>query len=205
MEQASVENLAALLSLLQLTLFCEVTPSKSRPLLRSALSHYRELQDVAETDEERAGVRKTFGFALFTSDCLIAACARRKPLISDEDLRAYFPHNDTKIVVPRLPFDELLPIVQKLVGSMQARETALRSGKHLLACWVAALQRRYAVLASRTFCFSFFLCTRRSFGTHIAPFGRIEVLADGIRMLWQVRAYRPYGPRYERSPSFLRH
>jgi hypothetical protein len=148
-EQATVENLAALLSVLQLTLFAEVTPSKSRPLLTSALSHYRELQDVAESEEDRAAIRRTFGFALYTSDCLISACARRKPLISDEDLRLYFPHNDTKIVVPRIPVDDLLPIVQKLVESMPARETALKSAKHLLGCWTSALQRKFAFLAAR--------------------------------------------------------
>ena len=40
-------------------------PIKSRPLLRSALSHYRDLQDEAETEEERASVRSTFGFAIY--------------------------------------------------------------------------------------------------------------------------------------------
>ena len=40
-------------------------PIKSRPLLRSALSHYRDLQDEADTEEERASVRSTFGFAIY--------------------------------------------------------------------------------------------------------------------------------------------
>lgn len=150
MEEATVENLAALLAVLQLTLFAEVTPSKSRPLLRSALSHYRELQDTASTEEALRSVRRTFGLALYSSDCLVAACARRKPLITNEDLRVYFPHTDTKIVVPRLPGDDLLPMVEKFLASMPARETALKSAKHLLACWTSALQRKFAFLSART-------------------------------------------------------
>ncbi|GAA5851208.1 hypothetical protein JCM8547_004167 [Rhodosporidiobolus lusitaniae] len=163
----SVENLAALLSLLQLTLFSEVQPVKSRPLLRAAVGHFKELQDEAETEQERGEIRRQFGYALWTSDCLVAACARRKPLITDDDLRSYFSHADTKIVVPRLTVDNLLPIVQKLVRSMPNPEVALNSAKHLLSCWTAELQRTFAVLAA-------------------PPLKRLEEIATGIRTVWKV-------------------
>ncbi|BGP16119.1 hypothetical protein JCM10213v2_004113 [Rhodosporidiobolus nylandii] len=148
MEEPSAENLAALLSLLQLCTFAELVPSKSRPLLRSAVSHFKELQDTAETEEERAWLRKTFGLAIYTADCTISAYARRKALITDEDLRTFFCHADTKIIVPRLPADALLPIVEKLVKGVPSRDVALKSAKHLLQCWTCACQRAFVQLAA---------------------------------------------------------
>ncbi|KPV75536.1 uncharacterized protein RHOBADRAFT_53503 [Rhodotorula graminis WP1] len=121
-ETPTAENLATLLALLQLSLFAEFHPIKSRPLLRSALSHYRDLQDEAETEQERASVRSTFGFAIYTVDCLISAHARRRPQISDDDLRDYFAH-DTRI---------------------------LKTAKHLFACWVCACQRLFAQIVAPT-------------------------------------------------------
>ncbi|GAA5824096.1 hypothetical protein JCM11251_001520 [Rhodosporidiobolus azoricus] len=165
MEFASPENLAALLAVLQLSLFAEVVPKRSRPLLRSALSHYKELQDLTASEEEKVWVRKTFGFAVYSSDCLISAYARRKCLITDDDLRTYFSHADTKIILPRLPGDSLLPIVQKLVTNIPNRETALASAKHLLACWTYACQRAFVQLAA-------------------PPMKPIEELAVAVQQVW---------------------
>lgn len=144
---------------------------KTRPLLRSAVSHYKDLQDAASNEAEAAWIRKTFGFAIYvsrltppsprrlltdvecriaqTADCLISAYARRKCHIADSDLPTYFAHADTKIILPRLPMDSLLPIAQKLVKAISSRESALKSAKHLLACWVCACQRAFVQFAAR--------------------------------------------------------
>ncbi|GAA5959811.1 hypothetical protein JCM21900_001025 [Sporobolomyces salmonicolor] len=165
MEHPTVENLAAVLSLLQLSLFTEVAPAKSRPLLRSAFSHFKELQDAAPTDQERADLRHTFGFAIYSADCLISSYARRKCHLSDEDLRTYFAYADTKIVVPRLPTDSLLPLVEKLVSAAASKEAALKSAMHLLACWTCACQRAFVQLAA-------------------PPVKTLEETARGIPLLW---------------------
>ncbi|GAA6011969.1 hypothetical protein JCM10207_003444 [Rhodosporidiobolus poonsookiae] len=165
METASVENLAALLCLLQLSLFVEIIPAKSRPLLRSAFSHYKELQDEASTDEERRDIRQSFGLALYSSDCLISACARRKCLITIPDLREYFEHNDTKIITPRLPTDKLLPIVEKLLHTMPSRDSALKTSGHLLRCWTCACQRLFVEIAA-------------------PPQKSLEVITSGLDRLW---------------------
>ncbi|BGP31983.1 hypothetical protein JCM10296v2_003762 [Rhodotorula toruloides] len=150
METPTVEALAALLAVLQMSLFTEVQPMKTRPLLRSADSHYKDLQDAASNEAEAAWIRKTFGFAIYTADCLISAYARRKCHIADSDLPTYFAHADTKIILPRLPMDSLLPIAQKLVKAISSRESALKSAKHLLACWVCACQRAFVQFAAPT-------------------------------------------------------
>lgn len=86
-----------------------------------------------------------------TADCLISAYARRKCHIADSDLPTYFAHADTKIILPRLPMDSLLPIAQKLVKAISSRESALKSAKHLLACWVCACQRAFVQFAAREY------------------------------------------------------
>ncbi|GAA5998999.1 Zn(II)2Cys6 transcription factor [Rhodotorula paludigena] len=141
LETATVENLAALLSILQLALFTEIHPQKSRPLLQCALSHYKELQDSAGSADKEAYVRKCFGFALYTIDCLVSVYSRRKCQIRDDDFSTYFAHTDTKIIVPQLPHDKLQPLVERLTEAIPDRNALLRSAKHLLACWVCACQR----------------------------------------------------------------
>ncbi|BGP40011.1 hypothetical protein JCM10450v2_003991 [Rhodotorula kratochvilovae] len=166
-DAATVENLATLMALLQLSLFAEIHPSKSRPLLRSAISHYRELQDAAATEDERAWIRTTFGFAIYTVDCLISTYARRKCHIRDEDLRTYFAH-ETRIIVPRLPFDQLLPIIEKVVKALPEQEKALKTAKHLLACWVCACQRAFVQIVAPS----------------MAPRKTVEERAASIEQLW---------------------
>ncbi|GAA5842576.1 hypothetical protein JCM9279_003624 [Rhodotorula babjevae] len=163
----SAENLATLLALLQLSLFAEFRPIKSRPLLRSALSHYRDLQDEAETEEERASVRSTFGFAIYTVDCLISAHARRKCEISDDDLRLYFAH-DTRIVVPRLPQDVLRPVVEKVVAALPTLDARLKTAKHLFACWVCSCQRLFVQLVAPS----------------LAPRRTVEERVRAVAQLW---------------------
>ncbi|GAA6027174.1 hypothetical protein JCM8097_002455 [Rhodosporidiobolus ruineniae] len=149
MEHATAENLAALMTMLQLAMFTELEPSKSRPYLQSAVSHYKDLLDAAETEEEQEWLKKTFGFALYTADCLVSALSRRRCFILDSDLATYFSHDATKVVVPRLPNDNLLNIAQKIMhGGMLPLEAALKSCKHLLACWTCACQRAFAQLAA---------------------------------------------------------
>ncbi|GAA5897072.1 hypothetical protein JCM8208_006161 [Rhodotorula glutinis] len=167
-ETPTAENLATLLALLQLSLFAEFHPIKSRPLLRSALSHYRDLQDEAETEEERASVRSTFGFAIYTVDCLISAHARRQNQISPDDLRQYFS-NDTRIVVPRLPQDELQPVVEKVVTALPTLDAKLKTAKHLFACWVCACQRLFVQLVAPS----------------LAPRKPVDERVRALAQLWQ--------------------
>lgn len=230
METPTVEALAALLAVLQMSLCAhasfssrfqfpltllsravtEVQPMKTRPLLRSAVSHYKDLQDAAANEAEAVWIRKTFGFAIYvrmchpflaetlltdsssqTADCLISAYARRKCHIADSDLPTYFAHADTKIILPRLPMDSLLPIAQKLVAAISSRESALKSAKHLLACWVCACQRAFVQFAAREpAVFRHFLTALTSFASLPATGSARKTagdLAGGILQLWSVR------------------
>lgn len=96
----------------------------------------------------RCGVQAQVTLYSQTADCLISAQARRKCHISDDDLRLYFSR-DTRIVVPRLPTDDLRPVVDKVLAAIPTREAGLKTAKHLLACWVCACQRLFVQIVAR--------------------------------------------------------
>ncbi|KAK4050592.1 hypothetical protein OIV83_003318 [Microbotryomycetes sp. JL201] len=140
-DEPTVDNLAALLALLQMTSFAEVVPRKSRTTLRLALGHFKELQDRASNPTQIRAVQQQFGFALFTIDALNSAYARRACLITDSDFEQYFSQAD--IDLRPLPDAALLDECKKLLQS-DANKQVL----HLIACWTSTCQRKFAILAS---------------------------------------------------------
>ncbi|KAK4054956.1 hypothetical protein OIO90_003297 [Microbotryomycetes sp. JL221] len=89
-DHVSVENLAALLVLTQMSCFEETLPIKSRTLLRTALGQFKELQD--STKVERRWLQERFGITLYSLDAFSSARARRLPLIMSGDLDQYFDY-----------------------------------------------------------------------------------------------------------------
>lgn len=96
MDETTVENLAALMAMLQLTIFAELyvsrpllnstfylrgasanskiicrVPKRSRSLLRAGLAHYKDLQDSASSEQEKLEIKKAFALGLYVSICII--------------------------------------------------------------------------------------------------------------------------------------
>lgn len=63
-------------------------------------------------------------------------------------MRLYFAH-DTRIVVPRLPQDELRPVVEKVIATLPTLDARLKTAKHLFGCWVCSCQRLFVQLVAR--------------------------------------------------------
>ncbi|KDE06598.1 hypothetical protein MVLG_03094 [Microbotryum lychnidis-dioicae p1A1 Lamole] len=146
-EEASIENLGSLMTLMQMAMFVELKPKKSRSLLRSALDQYKQLLDAAPAEVDQIELKKTFGFGLYAADAQIAAFGRRLPCIDNHDLRTYFSH--VGIVIPALPEDDnLLPVLEKLLAKAKERPEALQTIRHLLHCWICTCQRDFARLSS---------------------------------------------------------
>ncbi|KAM0791682.1 hypothetical protein ACM66B_003957 [Microbotryomycetes sp. NB124-2] len=142
-DETTVDSLAALLALLQMTSFCEVVPRKSRTTLRIALGHYKELQDRAVNDDEARGVQRQFGFALFTIDALNSAYARRSCLVTSTDLERYFASAD--IDSRSLPDESLANECKTLIEST---DNGVRLVLHQIASWTGTCQRKFAILSS---------------------------------------------------------
>ncbi|KAK4702835.1 hypothetical protein P7C70_g3383, partial [Phenoliferia sp. Uapishka_3] len=145
-DEATEENLAALLALMQMSIFVELKPKKSRSLLRAALGHFKDLQDMAATAEEKMALKKSFALAIYHGDSLTSPAARKACLISDDDLRRYFDH--IGIVVPNLPEMELTPVLISLFNGKDATHSSLKTASHLLMCWTCACQRMFARLVT---------------------------------------------------------
>ncbi|KAI5478681.1 hypothetical protein MNV49_004708 [Pseudohyphozyma bogoriensis] len=177
-------NLACLLAVSQLNIFNELEPKKSRSLLRAALGQFKDLQDAAASDKERKELKKVFGFAIYTADCLTSATANRSPLISDSDLQTYFSH--AGIVLPTLPSVALTPVLQKLLvdanapspsNKGQGVDAKFKTATHLIACWTAALQRMFL----------------KTVGVGV---GGGEGGVEKVRELWKVRIVFQYRGRW---------
>ncbi|KAK4047722.1 hypothetical protein OIV83_005230 [Microbotryomycetes sp. JL201] len=173
-EEPSVEALAALLSLMQMSIFVELYPKKSKSSLRTAISHYKELLDNATSDAERLEIRRMFGFALYTADSLISASSKRAPMLTAEDIKTYFRH--IGLVIPKLPDDQLREVLEKMLTEARRaqKRDLLKTIRHLVHCWVCVAQRAFGQLA--------------------APPAKAEgPLAESIRILWtgidQIRVY----------------
>ncbi|KAL8277955.1 hypothetical protein RQP46_009587 [Phenoliferia psychrophenolica] len=130
---------------MQMSIFVELKPKKSRSLLRAALGHYKDLQDSTTNQEDRMRLKKSFALAIYHGDALTSPSARKACLISDDDLRRYFDH--TGIVVPNLPEMELTPILTNLFNG-QVTHSMLKTASHLLMCWTCACQRMFARLVT---------------------------------------------------------
>ena len=50
---------------MQMSIFHELMPKKSRSLVRVALGHFKDLQDSAASEEEKISLRRTFALSLY--------------------------------------------------------------------------------------------------------------------------------------------
>lgn len=147
-DEATTENLACLLAMMQMSIFVELVPKKSRSLVRAALGTFKELQDSANTAEERILIKRAFAFALYVSsvcylicdstlilnasiqsgDAVTSAYARKPCLITQSDLAAYF--DNVGLVVPARG-ENLLAVLAGLVGMNQHH--TLETATHLVS------------------------------------------------------------------------
>ncbi|KAM0787683.1 hypothetical protein ACM66B_003746 [Microbotryomycetes sp. NB124-2] len=173
-EQGTVESLAALLSLTQMSIFVELYPKKSRTSLRTAISQYKDLLDSDAADSEKIEIRRTFGFALYAADSLIAAFGKRAPMLTGEDLKAYFGH--IGLVIPKLPDDKLKEVLDKMLveARQPQKQGMLKTIRHLVHCWVCVVQRAFGQLAA-------------------PPVKSENIVSASVRVLWtaidQIRAF----------------
>uniref|UniRef100_A0A0K3CFP7 BY PROTMAP: gi/472585190/gb/EMS22756.1/ C6 transcription factor [Rhodosporidium toruloides NP11] gi/647400044/emb/CDR45149.1/ RHTO0S10e05534g1_1 [Rhodosporidium toruloides] n=1 Tax=Rhodotorula toruloides TaxID=5286 RepID=A0A0K3CFP7_RHOTO len=163
----SRENLEALLVLIQMLIFNELMPQRSRSLMLFALGQYKELQDSALPPGFKEETRKEIGLPLLENDSVTAAYARKKPLISASDLEHYFPaylHPDTNK-------DNMQSIVQDCLRDTLASDGRLThegvsDAANIVQAWISHSHRLFAQVAAPQ------------------PGGPPSTLVDDIRKLW---------------------
>lgn len=137
----------------------EIEPKKSRSLVRVALGHYKELQDQAKSDPERAAIKKCFALSLYSGDAITSSYGRKTVLISQTDLINYF--NFCGIIIPNFSDENLLKILEKLLdfSSVQFGEKAVRikTATHAIGCWVWGSMRLWSTISARELYFYFSL------------------------------------------------
>lgn len=188
-ENCSIDNLAACLTILQMSMFVEaIRPKKSRTVLRSALDQYYELQTSAMDDSERNRVKQMFGFALYSADAVIAASSGRKSFITENDLKTYF--DKMGLVIPRLPSDKLRPVLDKLL--LRSTENPLNTNpvktiRHLLHCWTCECRFLCSCSSTSSLIPSVTGVCQRMYSDLAAPPKKAPLeLARGVRRLWLV-------------------
>ncbi|BGO93696.1 hypothetical protein NBRC10512_006577 [Rhodotorula toruloides] len=163
----SRENLEALLVLIQMLIFNELMPQRSRSLMLFALGQYKELQDSALPPGFKEETRMEIGLPLLENDSVTAAYARKKPLISASDLEHYFPpylHPDTDK-------DNMQSIVQDCLRDTLAADGRLThkgvsDAANIVQAWISHSHRLFAQVAAPQ------------------PGGPPSTLVDDIRKLW---------------------
>lgn len=73
-------NLGAIMALLQMSIFVELEPSRSRSLVRVALGHFKDLQDEAGSEQERMVIKQAFALPLYVRTFTIIHCMGRGEL-----------------------------------------------------------------------------------------------------------------------------
>lgn len=85
------------------------------------------------------------------ADSGTSAWGRKACVISPTELNDYF--GDAGIVVPQLPHDDLLPVLENLLGTAESTPKSFPTAVHLVSCWTCQCQRMFAAMScSRTSC-----------------------------------------------------
>ncbi|KAL8293563.1 hypothetical protein RQP46_000264 [Phenoliferia psychrophenolica] len=180
----SVLNLEALLVKMQMAIFEELVPRKSRYLLRVSLGHFKDLQDSppAELDTLDSVIR--LGLPIFLGDAITSAYARKPPLVTTEDLAYYF--QAVGLHVPDFSTDNLGVILDQHIPRLASdgfiSHETLVSSTTILACWLATAQREFAVLA-----------TYRSVPEPLFVLDQIHAAVQRVQQLLVNIAYLPSG------------
>ncbi|GAA5936984.1 hypothetical protein JCM1841_003404 [Sporobolomyces salmonicolor] len=142
-------NLEVLMVMVQLLIFNELVPKRSRLFIQSAILQFKELQDSVPSPAAKEELVQSIGVPLFTCDAITSAYARKTPLISSSDLKAYFP----SFSVPDLRTQRIDSVLQDCLSSNVGPDALLahegiRTAVAAVHCWVATCQREFAEVAA---------------------------------------------------------
>lgn len=142
----SVKTLEASLTIMQMLIFTELIPRRSRSMVRTALGQFKDLQDAAYEESEREDLAKRLGLPLVHGDAVTSAYARRAPLITDGDLKAYFPN----FKLPNLATDKVTDGIAKFIRSgVESNHLQLSAATMVILRFLATCQREFSRVASR--------------------------------------------------------
>ena len=79
------------------------------------------------------------------ADSGTSAWGRKDCVISPAQLEDYF--GGAGIVIPQLPHDDLLPVLEALLGAAQSTPTSFPTAVHLVSCWTCQCQRMFAAMS----------------------------------------------------------
>ncbi|GAA5856914.1 hypothetical protein JCM8547_008461 [Rhodosporidiobolus lusitaniae] len=88
---ATKENLEAIMVMVQMLIFNELVPRRSRSMVHAALGHFKALQESSLPPNVKDDLLRHVGLPILTCDAITSAYSRKKPLITDRDLEEYFP------------------------------------------------------------------------------------------------------------------
>lgn len=151
---ASVVNLETLLVEIQMLIFKEIMPRKSRSLMRLALGQFKDLIESSLSEQEKVDLAERLGLPLVLGDALTSAYARKPPLITIKDLQQYFYRANFEVLYrsqdsggPTLAaiLDHHIP---RTAADGYVTHVSLVGATTTLACWLAACQRDFAHLAT---------------------------------------------------------
>ncbi|BGP18430.1 hypothetical protein JCM10213v2_006496 [Rhodosporidiobolus nylandii] len=148
-EEATKENLEALMAMAQMLIFDELVPRKSRSMVHSALGQFKELLDSALPPNVKEDLRRHVGLPLLACDAITSAYARKKPLITDRDLLDYFPG----LVPPDPKRQSIQAVLQDCLREHVSAEGLLTHdgigrASEVVAGWIAHSQRLFAQTAA---------------------------------------------------------
>lgn len=143
----TIANLEVLLLMAQQAAWTELIPRRSRMLVRLALGHFVDVQeDPGVEDGVKADLIKRLGLPLVAVDAMVAAYARKAPLIN----RATLAYAFKGVTVPDLATTWLVNMVGRFVDlNRPGTPVHERVGGFTAMCfvWLIACQRECASLA----------------------------------------------------------
>lgn len=72
-DKPTMANLGGIMALLQMSIFVELEPSRSRSLVRVALGHFKDLQEDAGSEQERMEIKQAFALPLYVRIILLSS------------------------------------------------------------------------------------------------------------------------------------
>ncbi|ORY62707.1 hypothetical protein BCR35DRAFT_315598 [Leucosporidium creatinivorum] len=154
--EPSREGLETLVGLAQVMIFEEIRPRKSRFYLRNAVGMYSDMQaDPLLSQEDKVGLRRMVGNALYLDDAIHSAQLSKHPLIPTEELPTYFA--STGLSVPDFNHKHLHELLEETLmppggggagGESPVTMQQLEKALDVTGVWVCYLQRSFASLTT---------------------------------------------------------
>ncbi|ORY55970.1 hypothetical protein BCR35DRAFT_309949 [Leucosporidium creatinivorum] len=144
---ASPVNFEALMVELQMLIFNELIPRKSRTLVRLAFGQFQDLQNSTLADEIKHELARAYSLPLFTCDAITSAYARKVPIITVADCRQYL----RGLSIPDFGVDLLQRNMEKHIPPTLPKGTltheVLVHATHEVHAWLGQAQRTFAEMA----------------------------------------------------------